>query len=163
VVVVANGGAGGTASAIENRLKKVEDAIAALTAAVDKLNKGTASDGGATPPAATPPSGTKPGGNKPAPDNGVVSRVAPSSARITVKLPAQARLFVDNVECPLTSGNRSFLTPRLERGKRYYYTLRMEVVQNGQRVTQTRRVTLGAGDSIQVNFLVPATTNTVRR
>src|SRR5260370_38656283 len=42
-------------------------------------------------------------------------------ARIPVKLPSDARLFVDDVACPLNSAERAFGRPRLEPGRRYFY------------------------------------------
>src|SRR5262249_35192024 len=54
---------------------------------------------------------------------------ADAPARITVKLPADARLFVDDVACPLTSAERTFDTPRLEAGRRYFYNMRAELVR----------------------------------
>jgi uncharacterized protein (TIGR03000 family) len=73
-------------------------------------------------------------------------------ARITVRLPAEAKLFVDNTECPLTSATRTFSTPKLEQGKKYFYTLRAEALQNGQRVVQSQRVTMTAGQQVNVDF-----------
>jgi uncharacterized protein (TIGR03000 family) len=73
-------------------------------------------------------------------------------ARITVKLPADARLFVDDVACPLTSTERTFETPRLEAGRRYFYNMRAEVVREGQTRTQTKRVEVLAGLPVSVNF-----------
>jgi uncharacterized protein (TIGR03000 family) len=73
-------------------------------------------------------------------------------ARITVRLPAEAKLFVDNTQCPLTSGTRIFSTPKLEAGKKYFYVLRAEAVQNGQTVVQSQRITMTAGQQVNVNF-----------
>jgi uncharacterized protein (TIGR03000 family) len=77
---------------------------------------------------------------------------APSTARITVRLPADAELNVHGVRCPLTSDSRSFDSPALEPGKKYFYTLRADVVRDGRQVSETRRVVLRAGDQITVNF-----------
>lgn len=74
------------------------------------------------------------------------------AARVTVKLPADARLYVDDVACPLTSATRSFDTPDLEAGRAYYYTLKAEVVRDGVRRTAERRVTLEAGKQVSVEF-----------
>lgn len=73
-------------------------------------------------------------------------------ARITVRLPADAKLFVDNTECPLSSAVRTFATPKLEQGKKYYYTLKAEAKQNGQTVVQSQRVTMTAGQQVNVDF-----------
>jgi uncharacterized protein (TIGR03000 family) len=77
---------------------------------------------------------------------------APRAARITVNLPADARLWVDNVFCPLTSATRSFPTPPLEPGREFYYTLRAEVTREGQTRVQTQRITVGAGRQVNVEF-----------
>ena len=53
-------------------------------------------------------------------------------ARVTVKLPADARLYVDNVVCPLSSDTRTFNTPELEVGRSYFYTLKAEVIRDGE-------------------------------
>jgi uncharacterized protein (TIGR03000 family) len=71
---------------------------------------------------------------------------------ITDTQPPEANLYVDNSLCPLTSDVRSFNTPRLEPGKKYYYTMRAEVVQNGQTVVQSQRVTMTAGQQVNVDF-----------
>jgi uncharacterized protein (TIGR03000 family) len=74
------------------------------------------------------------------------------TSRVTVTLPAEARLWIDNVECPLTSGVRSFNTPALPVGQQFVYTVRMEVTQNGQRVTQSHRAIITPGQPVNVNF-----------
>ncbi len=73
-------------------------------------------------------------------------------ARVTVKLPADARLYVDDVLCPLTSTTRSFNTPELEAGRPYYYTLKAEFVNDGQTRAKTRRVVVEAGKQVTVEF-----------
>jgi uncharacterized protein (TIGR03000 family) len=76
----------------------------------------------------------------------------PAPARITVNLPADARLWVDQVECPLTSGVRAFNTPALQPGQTYFYTLRVQSQRNGTPVTDTQRVLLTAGANVTVTF-----------
>jgi uncharacterized protein (TIGR03000 family) len=88
---------------------------------------------------------------------------APAPARVTVRLPADARLWVDNVSCPLASDTRTFVTPRLEPGQRYVYNMRAEVVRDGQTVTQTQRVMLSAGRQVDVTFGKLAPTSLTQR
>ena len=76
-------------------------------------------------------------------------------AHITVRLPEGARLYVHGVFCPLTSGSRSFDTPRLQPGRRYLYILRAETARDGRTVTETRRVIFRAGEDVTVNFNEP--------
>jgi uncharacterized protein (TIGR03000 family) len=77
---------------------------------------------------------------------------APAPAHITVRLPEQGRLFVDDVACPQTSSRTAFDTPKLEAGKEYHYTLRVEVGQGGQSRTDSRRITFQAGTEVKVDF-----------
>ncbi len=74
------------------------------------------------------------------------------AALITVKLPEEAKLFVDGVECPLTSADRTFETPRLEKGRKYEYTMRAEVTVAGKPVSETRRLEIEAGKAFTVEF-----------
>lgn len=75
-----------------------------------------------------------------------------TSARLTIEVPADATVLID--ERPTTTGSsqRTFATPSLEKGYRYYYTVRAEVVRNGTVFTGTQRVSFGAGDQVRVNF-----------
>ncbi len=75
-----------------------------------------------------------------------------NSARLTVEVPQNAELFVNNTRCPLKSETRSFNTPKLEQGKRYYYTLRAEVTRDGQVMQSTKKVYLSAGKHVRVDL-----------
>jgi uncharacterized protein (TIGR03000 family) len=77
---------------------------------------------------------------------------APAPARVVVKLPADARLFVDDDPCPLTSAERSFDTPDLRPGVTYHYTIRVEVTRAGRAVAESKRVTVRAGRETVVEF-----------
>ncbi len=74
------------------------------------------------------------------------------AARVTVKLPADARLYVDGVLCPLNSTTRTFNTPDLDAGQRYYYTLKAEVVRDGETRAASKRVVVEAGKEVTVEF-----------
>jgi uncharacterized protein (TIGR03000 family) len=89
--------------------------------------------------------------------------LSPRTARVTVRLPADARLFVDGEFCPLTSATRSFNTPALQPGKEYTYHLRRAVPRNGVRRVQSQRVGFSAGRSVTVDFNEPPAVRTVRR
>jgi uncharacterized protein (TIGR03000 family) len=75
-----------------------------------------------------------------------------SPARVRVKLPADADLFVDGVRVPQTSAVRSFQTPKLEPGRSYYYTLKADVIRDGRTVSASKRVTVEAGREATVEF-----------
>jgi uncharacterized protein (TIGR03000 family) len=76
---------------------------------------------------------------------------------VTVRLPADAKLFVDGVACPLTSDTRSFATPALQPGQRYFYTMRVELVRDGVTQSDSQRVVLEAGQASNVTFPTAAT------
>jgi uncharacterized protein (TIGR03000 family) len=71
---------------------------------------------------------------------------------VTVRLPEDARLFIDGVACPLTTDTRSFDTPNLEPGKPYHYTLRAEATRDSKKISQSRQILVQAGKSVEVNF-----------
>jgi uncharacterized protein (TIGR03000 family) len=89
--------------------------------------------------------------------------VSPRPARLTVRLPADARLFIDGELCPLTSASRSFNTPALQPGKEYHYNLRMEVTRNGVRRVQSQRVAFSAGRHVTVDFKDSSPVRTAQR
>jgi uncharacterized protein (TIGR03000 family) len=73
-------------------------------------------------------------------------------AKVTVMLPSDAKLYVDGVECPLTSTPRTFETPKLDPGRQYYYTVKAEVVRGGRTQADSRRVIVEAGRTATVDF-----------
>ncbi len=73
-------------------------------------------------------------------------------AKVSVSLPADAKLYIDGVECPLASAKRTFETPRLETGRQYYYTLKAQVVREGRTRAESRRVIVEAGRTSTVDF-----------
>jgi uncharacterized protein (TIGR03000 family) len=82
-----------------------------------------------------------------------VAKTAPKSpAKVVVKLPADAKLYVDGVLCPQSSPTRSFETPALTPGKTYAYTLKAEVVRDGQMKAETKRIEMVAGKEVNVDF-----------
>jgi uncharacterized protein (TIGR03000 family) len=94
-------------------------------------------------------------------DSGV-STPSKTTARVTVVLPADAKLWVENVACPLTSGVRSFDTPALNPNQQYFYNLKMEVVRDGQTVVETRRAVITPGQAVQVDFNAAAVASASR-
>jgi uncharacterized protein (TIGR03000 family) len=74
------------------------------------------------------------------------------STRVTVTLPSTARLWVENVECPLTSSVRTFSTPPLNANQQYVYNLKVELVRDGRTVSETQRVIITPGQDARVDF-----------
>jgi uncharacterized protein (TIGR03000 family) len=113
-------------------------------------------------PAAAPgvaPAPAGPGGAPAAPggapgdlpkDKGKVNIAAPAS--IVVNLPADARLMVDDTMTTSTSEMRRFTSPELAPGRDYHYTLKAEIVRDGQTLTAMERVTVRAGEETQISL-----------
>ena len=78
--------------------------------------------------------------------------VSIAPATIVVTLPAEAKLTVDGNATRATSNRRTFVTPALEVGGDYSYTLRAEMVQDGQVAVQTQNVTVRGGETTEVSF-----------
>jgi uncharacterized protein (TIGR03000 family) len=110
----------------------------------------------ATAPATTTPKepGVMPGKDTKPPGEDKGQAAAP--ATIVVSLPATARLTIDGNPTTSSSGLRVFASPSLQPGREYYYTLRAEVVRNGQTVAQTQRVAVRAGEETRVTLALPA-------
>jgi uncharacterized protein (TIGR03000 family) len=79
-------------------------------------------------------------------------------ATIVVALPADASLTIDDEPTTSTSANRVFVTPALEAGKDYQYTLKARIVRDGKTDVMTKEVTVRAGQVTQVELTAPAPT-----
>jgi uncharacterized protein (TIGR03000 family) len=77
---------------------------------------------------------------------------APSPAKVTVTLPADASLYVDDQLMKTTSASRVFRTPTLDPGTTYYYVLRAEVVRDGQKQSTSKQIIVRAGDDVRASF-----------
>jgi len=86
-----------------------------------------------------------------------------ASARLIVHLPAGARLTVNDAPTIQTSSRRVFESPPLQRGRTYYYTLKAEVMRDGQTLTTTQEVAVVAGREMDVNLNIPSGTVTASR
>ena len=84
-------------------------------------------------------------------------------AVVSVRMPVESRLFIDNTRSSLTSEVRTFRTPQLERGQQYFYVLRGEIERDGQIVSQSQRVLLSAGQQLNVQFDFNSNLQTVQR
>ncbi len=75
-----------------------------------------------------------------------------TSGTILVTLPADAKLSIDGYVSQQTSAQRRLITPAIQPGQEFTYTLVAETTQNGQVVSQTQQVTVRAGQQMPVNF-----------
>jgi uncharacterized protein (TIGR03000 family) len=68
-----------------------------------------------------------------------------NSALLVVRLPADAKLMIDDYVAQSTSPVRTFITPPLEPGKEFSYELKAEAIRDGHQVSATKRVVVRAG------------------
>jgi uncharacterized protein (TIGR03000 family) len=104
----------------------------------------------APPPAVTPAKPLPPGEAVPAPKDKKQSAASPG--RLLLSVPADARVFVDEEPTRSSSAQRVFVTPALESGAGYTYTLRAELVRDGKVHNDVQVVTVTAGESVTVSF-----------
>ncbi len=103
------------------------------------------------PPVVVPPSTPTPAppGEK-APTPKMTS--TPNAAHLVIDIPAEAKLFVDDQPIEAGSGLRRFHTPSLEPGQKYFYILRAEVVRDGEKFEEVKRVIVEANQTIRLGF-----------
>ncbi len=96
------------------------------------------------------------------PDKPVLSTPAVSSApfaneraRLTIDVPADARLFLNDQPTQSTAAVRTFLTPPLAVGDTYYYVVRVEMQRDGRTVSESKRVLLHPGEQVYTRFSQP--------
>jgi uncharacterized protein (TIGR03000 family) len=75
-----------------------------------------------------------------------------AAAKVTVELPVDAKLFIDDQLMKATSAKRVFRTPVLDPGQAYFYMVRAEVDRDGKKLTQTKRVIMRPGEDVKAVF-----------
>ena len=89
---------------------------------------------------------------------GYVASVDPytAPATIVVRLPADARLTIDDAPTVSTSDRRVFQTPGLPTGQDFAYTLKAEISHDGKSVVISKRITVRAGKETDVELKADA-------
>jgi uncharacterized protein (TIGR03000 family) len=112
------------------------------------------------PPEAMPKKGPE---KVPAPKASEKEEVAvPAPATIVVSLPAEAKLLIDDAATTSNSSLRVFASPSLEPGKDFYYTLKGELVRDGQTITTSQFVKVRAGEETRIQLDFPPATLALR-
>jgi len=106
-------------------------------------------DGKPMPPDGKPMPDSAPMG-KPKVGTDGASVAAP--ATIIVSLPADAKLLIDDFATKSTSAARVFTSPELAPGQAFSYTLKAEIVRDGQTLTVTEQVSVRAGAETRISF-----------
>lgn len=100
----------------------------------------------ATPPAATPD--PKDGKSS----STTVEKPASSAARLTIELPATAKLIVDGKPTRGDGPTRQFHTPALPAGQAFFYEMRAEMEIDGKVEVEEKRVVVRAGEALTESF-----------
>jgi len=81
-----------------------------------------------------------------------VSSVSPlnSSATITLNVPADAKVFINDYETSSTGAARQFVSHNLMAGYDYEYKIRVEIIRQGQILEANRNVVLQSGQTFNV-------------
>jgi uncharacterized protein (TIGR03000 family) len=104
-------------------------------------------------PFAMPSLSSSPGYNVPLPPPNWRDDFA---AKVTVRLPADAKLWVDGKPTKQTGPVREFVTPPVLRpGQAYQYTFKAEWTDGGKTVTRERPVAVRATAAVAVDFAKP--------
>jgi uncharacterized protein (TIGR03000 family) len=77
---------------------------------------------------------------------------APSSASIAISVPANAKVYIDNNLMKSTSTERIFMSPLLEPGESYFYTVRVVIEKDGKEAEDVRKVIVRAGQRTELAF-----------
>jgi uncharacterized protein (TIGR03000 family) len=75
------------------------------------------------------------------------------AVNLTIRVPATARIWFNGKETKQGGTVRRFISPPLVPGNNYAYEIRVNLRQNGQEITQVRRIAVQPGDRIDLNFL----------
>jgi uncharacterized protein (TIGR03000 family) len=78
---------------------------------------------------------------------------APRSAvaYLSLNVPADAKVYLQDQLMTLDGAQRRFVTPELAYGNQHVYTVKVEVVRDGQTITKTTEAQISAGQEIQVS------------
>ena len=82
----------------------------------------------------------------------VVEAADANAATIRIHVPASARVWIEDGATSQSGPDRTFVSPPLAPGREYFYHIRAQWNENGQVVERHRKVTVSAGDRINLNL-----------
>jgi uncharacterized protein (TIGR03000 family) len=88
----------------------------------------------------------------PAPGTSTSRGIDSTTAALTVSVPAEAKILVNGRETKATGTLRRYVSRGLQPGYNYTYEIKAELVREGQTLTETKNITVGAGETADVNF-----------
>ena len=71
-------------------------------------------------------------------------------AYLNVKVPEDAKVYLQDQLMTIPGTQRRFVTPAIEQGYQSNYTVKAEVVRNGQTITKTAQAAVSAGQEVDV-------------
>jgi uncharacterized protein (TIGR03000 family) len=99
-----------------------------------------------------PGPGADEGAPLPPSDSGTGLNRPSANAVVTVRVPAEALVFVNGLATTSTGSVRRYVSNGLRSGYNYTYHIRAEIVRDGETITETQTVKLQAGNSSNVEF-----------
>ena len=71
-------------------------------------------------------------------------------AYLNVKVPEDAKVYLQDQLMTISGTQRRFVTPAIRQGYQSNYTVKVEVVRNGQTITKTAQAAVSAGQEVDV-------------
>jgi uncharacterized protein (TIGR03000 family) len=71
-------------------------------------------------------------------------------AYLNVKVPAEAKVYLQGQQMTLTGTERRFVTPELAEGKQHSYTVKVEVVRDGRTFSKSTSATVRPGQEVEI-------------
>ena len=71
-------------------------------------------------------------------------------AYLNVKVPEDAKVYLQDQLMTIPGTQRRFVTPAIEQGYQSNYTVKVEVVRNGQTITKTAQAAVSSGQEVDV-------------
>lgn len=80
-----------------------------------------------------------------------------NAAQVRIRVPHNARLWIQDQETQQRGGERLFFSPPLASGRNFYYTLKaVWTDESGREASRTEQVVVHAGDFINIDLRVPS-------
>jgi uncharacterized protein (TIGR03000 family) len=77
---------------------------------------------------------------------------SPNRAKVTIKVPVDAKLYAEGRPLVLTGSVREFVTPILPTNQEFQYTFRVEYQSDGETISRSKALLVRAGGSFTVEF-----------
>jgi len=81
----------------------------------------------------------------------VAAPVASNVAYLNISVPEDAKVYLQDQLMTLGGTQRRFVTPQIQAGNQHLYTVKVEVVRNGQTLSKTTQAAVTAGQEIAVS------------